>query len=121
MDLKWVFIVDVAIQANNKSYQTFTEGYKDDLYVVWDKSINASLRGNPTDAPNDKDVFYGRVWPRGPSSFPDFFKNGTIAWWEKHLREFHNELDYDGIWIVSSMKKAYYKTFKTIFALICRT
>lgn len=112
LNLKWTFIIDAAIQANNAKYLPFFDGYKKEIYVRWDSSIANNTRGNPTGAPLDRNVFYGRVWPRGPSAFPDFFKNVTSEWWENNLRAFHKELDYDGIWIVRfiqflSMKESF--------------
>lgn len=41
-------------------------------------------------------------------AFPDFFRNSTITWWKRELREMYTNprdpeksLKFDGIWIVS--------------------
>src|SRR5690625_1104715 len=100
-NLKWVFIIDAAIHGNDSNYRQFKEGYEHNIYVTWDKSVPVAERANPPNAPTERSVFYGRVWPRGPSAYPDFFKKITGVWWAKNLQEFHHQISYDGIWIVS--------------------
>ncbi|ODM93071.1 Maltase-glucoamylase, intestinal [Orchesella cincta] len=41
----------------------------------------------------------GRVWPQDPVHFPDYSKNATKEWWKILIREFHDLLEYDGLWI----------------------
>lgn len=33
--------------------------------------------------------------------YPDFTKPQTIEWWANECNIFHNEVEYDGLWIVS--------------------
>lgn len=42
--------------------------------------------------------FVGDVWP-GRVTFPDWFHPNSTAWWLKHMREWMNTIDLDGIWI----------------------
>ena len=58
-----------------------------------------SLRHNPPNVPTDKDVMYGRVWPKGPVAFPDFFKNATVTWWKDMIKHLHKDLKCDALWI----------------------
>jgi alpha-glucosidase (family GH31 glycosyl hydrolase) len=41
----------------------------------------------------------GRVWPFDPVYFPDYSKDSTKMWWRQLIREFHDLLEYDGLWI----------------------
>ncbi|CAG2179604.1 unnamed protein product, partial [Oppiella nova] len=38
--LHWVLMLDAAIEGNNTQYQTFKEGYKNDVFVKWPKSVD---------------------------------------------------------------------------------
>ena len=98
-----VCILDPAIEANNSNYAAFADGYKSEVYVKWPESVNASMRFNPIDVPNDKDVIYGHVWPKGYGAFPDFFKNATADWWKRWISHMYNDLGlkFDALWIVS--------------------
>jgi maltase-glucoamylase len=102
LNLRWTVIIDPAIQANDTTYDTFTKGYQQNVFVRWPKSIPIAERSNPNNTHNDKDVMYGRVWPRGPAGFPDFFKNATKTWWTDNMRYLYNNLSvkFDAIWIV---------------------
>jgi hypothetical protein len=42
----------------------------------------------------------GKVWPADPVYFPDYSKNATKQWWITLIKEFHDLLEYDGLWIV---------------------
>lgn len=105
-DLRWMFIVDVAIQANDNHYKAWLDGKKADVFVRWDPTIvNTSTLSLPKDltASVDRNIFYGRVWPKGAAAFPDFFKSQTQQWWEKNLKAFYFQVKFDGIWIVSGV------------------
>ncbi|XP_033108978.1 maltase-glucoamylase, intestinal-like [Anneissia japonica] len=39
------------------------------------------------------------VWPPKNSVFPDFHKPATVDWWEKQCVDFHQVINYDGLWI----------------------
>lgn len=98
-NLRWTLILDPAIQADRPSYRPFQEGYKRDVFIKWPRDMPHSERGNPGKAPVDKDILYGKVWPKGPSAFPDFFRNATSQWWKEMIAEFHKELPFDALWI----------------------
>ena len=103
-NMRWTLILDPAIEAiNNQSNPPFPDGYQKNVFIKWDKSIPKEKRWNPPNAPSDRDVFYGHVWPRGPAAFPDFFKNVTQGWWQKWIGYLHNDLGvkFDALWIVS--------------------
>lgn len=99
--MRWTLILDPAIEGDKPGYRAFDEGYKKDVFMKWPESIPAAQRTKPGNAPTDKGVMYGHVWPPGPAAFPDFFKNATTQWWIDELKEFHKTLNYDAIWIVS--------------------
>lgn len=42
----------------------------------------------------------GKVWPEDNVYFPDYSKNSTRDWWIIMIDEFHDLLEYDGLWIV---------------------
>lgn len=98
-NVRWTFIVDPAIEGGVKGYRAFDEGYKKDVFIKWPASVPVRDRKNPEHVPNDKNVFYGHVWPNGPVAFPDFFKNATRTWWIETFEEFHKEINFDAIWI----------------------
>lgn len=102
-DIRWVFIIDVAIQANNNSYKSWLDGKKKDVFIRWDPTIvNTSMLNLPKDltSPVDRNIFYGRVWPR-EASYPDFLKDQTNEWWETNLKMLYDQIEFDGIWVVS--------------------
>lgn len=41
-----------------------------------------------------------QVWP-GPTAFPDFTNPETHEWWHDMVRDFHEQVPFDGMWIVS--------------------
>lgn len=42
-----------------------------------------------------------QVWP-GPTAFPDFTNPETHEWWHDMVKDFHDQVPFDGMWIVSS-------------------
>lgn len=42
-----------------------------------------------------------QVWP-GPTAFPDFTNPETLDWWQDMVAEFHAQVPFDGMWIVSA-------------------
>lgn len=61
----------------------------------------------PYDYGNELDVWVkrpdgspmvGRVWP-GDVHFPDYSKNATRHWWITLIKEFHDLLEFDALWI----------------------
>ncbi|ODM96356.1 Maltase-glucoamylase, intestinal [Orchesella cincta] len=81
--VKFVTIVDPAISTGEEGYRAFDLGNELD---VWVKRPD----GNPV---------VGQVWPEDPVYFPDFSKNSTREYWITLLKEFHDLLEYDGLWI----------------------
>ena len=106
--LRWNFIIDPHVAAydypGGKDYPPFTDGYNNDVFVKWDKSVPKDKQYNPTNAPLDRDVFYGRGIPddNGPIAFPDFFKTKTRNWFNRSLSRLRNDLGikFDALWIV---------------------
>jgi len=82
--IKFVTIVDPFISTGEKDYRPYELGNEMD---VWVKKAN----GEPV---------VGKVWPEDPVYFGDFSKNATKEWWKTLIREFHDLLEYDGLWIV---------------------
>ena len=105
-NLRWTLILDPAIQADKgQSYSVFAEGYRRDVFIKWPKELaaNSSAIGHPRNAPADKGVLYGKVWPNGPAAFPDFFKNSTVYWWKEMIKSLHGDLKFDALWIVGAL------------------
>ena len=98
--LKWILILDPAINANDTHYEAFSDGLKNDVFIKWPKNIPEKERNNPKNVDTTHDIMYGRVWPYGPAAFPDFFKNSTKTWWKKWVKHLHDQLEFDGLWIV---------------------
>uniref|UniRef100_A0A8C6BF76 Maltase-glucoamylase n=1 Tax=Monodon monoceros TaxID=40151 RepID=A0A8C6BF76_MONMO len=110
--MRVILILDPAISGNEtKPYPPFTRGVEDDVFIK---------------DPNDGNIIWGKVWPDFPDivinssldwesqveqyrayvAFPDFFRNSTITWWKRELREMYTNprdpeksLKFDGIWI----------------------
>ncbi|CAG2113294.1 unnamed protein product, partial [Medioppia subpectinata] len=98
-NLHWTLMLDAAIEANNTAYQSFNEGYKQDVFIKWSKEVPVKDRHNPPNVPIDKDTIYGKVWPYGPAAFPDFFKSKTDQWWHNQVKNLHDVLPFDALWI----------------------
>lgn len=43
-----------------------------------------------------------QVWP-GSTVFPDFTNPETLDWWQDMVSEFHAQVPFDGMWIVSAV------------------
>lgn len=59
------------------------------------------------------DLFF-QVWP-GLTVFPDFTNPNCIDWWADECNIFYQEVKYDGLWIVSSYFKKFWKINRNIF------
>lgn len=46
-----------------------------------------------------------QVWP-GPTVFPDFTNPETREWWHDMVKDFHDQVPFDGMWIVSDPGRA---------------
>ncbi|XP_072820413.1 maltase-glucoamylase isoform X1 [Vicugna pacos] len=110
--MRVILILDPAISGNEtKPYPAFTRGVEDDVFIK---------------DPSDGSIVWGKVWPDFPDvvvnssldwdtqlelyrayvAFPDFFRNSTITWWKRELRELYTNprnpetsLKFDGMWI----------------------
>jgi len=83
--IKFVTILDPCISTGepNCTYKPFDLGNQ---FGVW---INKP-DGNP---------LVGRVWPNDPVYFPDYTNPRTHEWWTLLIKEFHDLLEFDGLWI----------------------
>lgn len=82
--IKFVTILDPCISHREPrgSYKAFDWGDELDL---WIKRPDGSPAG-------------GTVWP-GPCYFPDYSKNVTREYWMTLIKEFHDVIEFDGLWI----------------------
>ena len=47
------------------------------------------------------------MWP-GDVTFPDFTNNETYDYWSELVKKFHDEVKFDGMWIVGFLVKYYH-------------
>ncbi|GME99654.1 unnamed protein product [Ambrosiozyma monospora] len=82
----FVPIVDAAIHVpfgdDNKYYEPYSSGIKQDVFLK-----------NP-----DNSIYIGKVWP-GYTVFPDFLANRTALWWTETLKNWYEDIKFDGIWL----------------------
>jgi len=83
----YIPIVDSAIYRPNPenasdAYDTYTRGADLDVYMR-----------NP-----DGSEYIGSVWP-GYTVFPDWHSPNSVPWWSQEMVLWHQEIQYDGIWI----------------------
>ncbi|XP_044312360.1 lysosomal alpha-glucosidase [Varanus komodoensis] len=81
---RYVMIVDSGISSSSPSgsYKPYDEGLKRGVFI-----LNAT--GQP---------LIGKVWP-GPTAFPDFTNPETWQWWHDMIKDFHDQVPFDGMWI----------------------
>nr|XP_060620307.1 lysosomal alpha-glucosidase [Anolis sagrei ordinatus] len=81
---RYVMIVDAGISSSSPTgtYKPFDEGLKRGVFI-----LNAT--GQP---------LIGKVWP-GPTAFPDFTNPETHQWWHDMVKDFHDRVPFDGMWI----------------------
>uniref|UniRef100_A0A8C8S4Y2 Lysosomal alpha-glucosidase n=1 Tax=Pelusios castaneus TaxID=367368 RepID=A0A8C8S4Y2_9SAUR len=81
---RYVLIVDPAISSSGPpgSYKPYDDGLKRGVFIQ-----------NATGQP-----LVGKVWP-GPTVFPDFTNPETHQWWHDMVKEFHEQVPFDGMWI----------------------
>ncbi|KAG8523335.1 Maltase-glucoamylase, intestinal, partial [Galemys pyrenaicus] len=110
--MRVILILDPAISGNEtQDYPAFTRGKNDDVFIK---------------DPRDGSIVWGKVWPdlpgitinssldwdtqvklyRAHAAFPDFFRNSTVTWWKREVKELHDNvqnpnksLKFDGLWI----------------------
>lgn len=83
----YVPLFDAAVYVPNPNNQSETN------YTAYVNGKNADVfLKNP-----DGSTYIGAVWP-GYTVFPDFFANGSEAYWTKEIADFHKTIPFDGIW-----------------------
>ncbi|XP_063816822.1 lysosomal alpha-glucosidase isoform X2 [Pseudophryne corroboree] len=82
--LKYIMIVDPAISSSSPpgSYPPYDEGLKRRVFIT-----------NETGQP-----LVGKVWP-GLTVFPDFTNPDTFSWWHDMVKNFYDQVPFDGMWI----------------------
>ncbi|XP_077421965.1 sucrase-isomaltase, intestinal [Vanacampus margaritifer] len=105
--MRFIFILDPAISANETDYPAFDRGIAADVFIKWPKNVS-------------DDIVWGKVWPDYPhvtvnesldwdtqveiyrsyTAFPDFFRNSTAKWWHQEIMDFYRKtMKFDGLWI----------------------
>ncbi|NWW84173.1 LYAG glucosidase, partial [Rhynochetos jubatus] len=82
--LRYIMIVDPGISSSGPpgTYQPYDEGLKRGVFI-------RNATGQP---------LIGKVWP-GPMVFPDFTNPETQEWWHDMVKDFHDQVPFDGMWI----------------------
>ncbi|XP_077461287.1 lysosomal alpha-glucosidase [Stigmatopora argus] len=80
----YVMIIDVGISSDQ------TEG----TYRPYDEGLQRGVFIKDTEGK----TLIGKVWP-GLTAYPDFSDNVTHEWWYENLKTFHDEVEFDGLWI----------------------
>ncbi|XP_011850885.1 PREDICTED: maltase-glucoamylase, intestinal, partial [Mandrillus leucophaeus] len=83
---KLVIIVDPAISNNSSSSKPYGPYDRGSDMKIW---VNSSDGVTP---------LIGEVWP-GQTVFPDYTNPNCAVWWTKEFELFHNQVEFDGIWI----------------------
>ncbi|XP_077004171.1 maltase-glucoamylase isoform X1 [Tamandua tetradactyla] len=83
---KLVIIVDPAISNNSSPSNPYGPYDRGSDMKIW---VNASDGVTPV---------IGEVWP-GKTVFPDYTNPKCAVWWTKEFELFHNQVEFDGIWI----------------------
>ena len=82
--------------ATDETYEPYTNGRAADAYIKWPEGyVHPDIErfGDRT--------LRGYVWPNGEVVFPDFLNNATKQWWIDEIVKYHDEIPFDGLWIVS--------------------
>ncbi|NWU89928.1 LYAG glucosidase, partial [Upupa epops] len=89
--LRYILILDPGISSSGPpgTYRPFDEGLRRGVFI-------RNATGQP---------LIGKVWP-GPTAFPDFTNPETHEWWHEMVRDFHEQVPFDGLWIVSALPAA---------------
>ncbi|NWZ57045.1 LYAG glucosidase, partial [Haliaeetus albicilla] len=82
--LRYIMIVDPGISSSGPpgTYKPYDEGLKQGVFI-------RNATGQP---------LIGKVWP-GPTAFPDFTNPKTHEWWHDMVKDFHDQVPFDGMWI----------------------
>ncbi|NWI95931.1 LYAG glucosidase, partial [Pitta sordida] len=82
--LRYIMIVDAGISSSGPpgTYKPYDEGLKRGVFI-------RNATGQP---------LVGKVWP-GPTVFPDFTNPETHKWWHDMVKDFHDQVPFDGMWL----------------------
>ncbi|NWS64217.1 LYAG glucosidase, partial [Chunga burmeisteri] len=82
--LRYIMIVDPGISSSGPpgTYKPYDEGLKRGVFI-------RNATGQP---------LIGKLWP-GPTAFPDFTNPETHEWWHDLVKDFHDQVPFDGMWI----------------------
>ncbi|XP_051054776.1 sucrase-isomaltase, intestinal [Phodopus roborovskii] len=84
---KYIIILDPAIsitkRANGAEYGTYVRGSQQNIWVSESDGTTPLI---------------GEVWP-GLTVYPDFTNPKTSEWWANECSLFHQQVEYDGLWI----------------------
>ncbi|NXI05212.1 LYAG glucosidase, partial [Pachycephala philippinensis] len=82
--LRYIMIVDAGISSSGPpgTYKPYDEGLKRGVFI-------RNATGQP---------LIGKVWP-GPTAFPDFTNPETHEWWYDMVKDFHEQVPFDGMWL----------------------
>ncbi|PSN56866.1 Lysosomal alpha-glucosidase [Blattella germanica] len=85
LGMHYVPLIDPGVSASEKpgTYPPFDEGIEMDIFIK-----NSS--GKP---------FIGKVWNRVSTVWPDFTHPRSVDYWLQQLKNFHQEIAFDGAWI----------------------
>ncbi|XP_020616218.1 maltase-glucoamylase, intestinal-like [Orbicella faveolata] len=104
--LRYIIILDPAIGANDTGYRPYD----------WGNELNVFIKDG--DSRKNENLF-GKVWPtfenvtvnssldwdeqtrlyRQYATFPDYFHPNISKYWGQLIRDFHNIIEFDGLWI----------------------
>lgn len=91
--MKFITILDPAIDSEEKNYEVFKEGEEKQIWIQWPERRN--LQSNETKNRN----ILGYVWPYGKATFPDYFYPPAKDWWKKQILKYHRQIPFDALWI----------------------
>ncbi|XP_057698351.1 lysosomal alpha-glucosidase [Corythoichthys intestinalis] len=83
-DQRYVMVIDAGISSVQ------TEG----TYWPYDDGLKRGVFIKDTEGK----TLIGKVWP-GLTAYPDFSDNVTHEWWFENLKRFHDQVEFDGLWI----------------------
>ncbi|XP_061182189.1 maltase-glucoamylase-like [Saccostrea echinata] len=91
--MKTIIILDPTLISNVSGYEPYEKMKAARGSIMWPKNYSIPLDSS------DSGALLGYVWPEGKVIFPDFFKNETQRVWEELVKNHHNNLTFDGLWI----------------------
>ncbi|CAF0846134.1 unnamed protein product [Adineta steineri] len=91
--MRFITILDPAIDSEEPDYSVYSEGQKDDIWIKW--PVDKNIQFNETKNRN----MLGYVWPVGKTVFPDYFYPPAKEWWKNQILNYYQQLKFDGLWI----------------------